>query len=161
MSLQTNFTQAPAGELDRVFLRLRHESWALDLWYVDDVVAWNVDDEEGNPVTAQPTGLDADGEPTDETGIDSRGISVPDHDFTLWRLFETLKNTGNTVPVEGTAYRYLSSDVSQPAAYVVLSLSKPSRDGRLVSFELSNANVLKRSAPPRLYTYSNSPGLRR
>jgi hypothetical protein len=142
-------------------VRLQHPAWALERWYVDDVEPWTFDDENGDPVTAQPTGLDADGEPTDDTGIDSRGISVPDPELILWRLFEYLSKTGNTTPVEVTVYRYLSSDLTAPAAYAVLTLTGPNREGRVVSFEASNANTVNRDAPSRRYTYSNSPGLRR
>lgn len=161
MSLSEHIVTAPAGERDALLVRLRHAAWPTDLWYVDDVEAWSVDDEDGDPVTAQPTGADADGEPTDDTGIDSRGISVPDPEMILWRRLENLSKTGDTRTVEVTVYRYLSSDLTAPAAYAVLTMTGPSRDGRVVSFEASNANTVNRDAPSRRYTYSNSPGLRR
>lgn len=162
MTLQTHITQGnPSGETDVLAVRLSHAAWGSELWYVDDVVAWSFDDENGDPVTAQPTGADADGEPTDDTGIDSRQITLPDPDLSLWRRLEELSTSGDTRPVEVTVYRYLSTDLTGPAAYAILTMSGPSRDGRLVSFEASNANVLNRDAPTIRYTYSNSPGLRR
>jgi hypothetical protein len=161
MSLTEHIVTAPAGEREVLLVRLNHPTWGTPLRYADDVEDWTVTDEESNSATFTATGADADGEPTDDTGIDSRGISVPDPDIILWRRFEVLSQAGDSTPVEVTVYRYLSSDLTEPAAYAILSLTSPSRDGRVVSFEASNANAVNRDAPPRRYTYSNSPGLRR
>jgi hypothetical protein len=161
MSLQTHITQAPAGETDVVLVRLRHEAWPTDLLYADDVVDWTVIDDESNSVTFNQTGLDADGEPTDDSGIDSRQVSVPDPNLVLWRRLEALSKAGDTRRVEVTVFRYLSSDLTEPAAFAILAMVGPSRNERLVSFEASNANVQNRDAPTRRYTYANSPGLRR
>lgn len=164
MTLQTNIVTSPAGERNVLLVKLDHEAWGAPKRYADDVNDWTVTDEESNSVTflgGEKKGLDADGEPTDDTGIDSRGISIADPDLVLWRLFEGLSTTGDTRPVEVTVYRYLSTDLTEPAAYAVLTLTGPSRDGRVVSFEASNANTVNRDAPSRRYTYSNSPGLRR
>lgn len=161
MTLATHITQAPAGETDVVLIRLRHAAWPNDLRFADDVVDWTVTDEESNSVTFTATGADADGEQTDETGIDSRGITLPDPDLTLWRRLEDLSQNGDSRPVEVTVYRYLSNALTVPAAYAILSMTGPSRNDRLITFEASNANVLNRDAPTRRFTYSNSPGLRR
>lgn len=162
MSLRTHITQGnPSGERDVVLIKLDHEAWGAPLRYADDVADWTVTDEESASVTFTQTGADADGEPTDDTGIDSRQVTLPDPALILWRRLEALSQTGDTRPVEVTIYRYLSTDLTEPAAYAILSMTSPSRDGRLVSFEASNANVLNRDAPTIRYTYSNSPGLRR
>jgi hypothetical protein len=161
MSLQEQIVTALAGVREVVAVRLSHEAWGIAQYYVDDVQDWSVDDENGTPVTFFATGVDADGEPTDETAIDSRGISLPDPENILWRLIEQLSQTGDTRPIEATVYRYVSDDLTQPAAYAVLTLTAPSRDGRVVSFEASNANTVNRDAPPRRFTYSGNPGLRR
>lgn len=161
MSLQEHIVTAPAGERDVLLIKLDHEAWGAPRRYADDVADWTVTDETSASVTFTATGAEADGEPTDDTGIDSRGISLPDPDLELWRLFEGLSQTGDARPVEVTVYRYLSTDLTEPAAYAILTLTAPSRDGRTVSFEASNANTVNRDAPSRRYTYSNSPGLRR
>lgn len=160
MSFVEYAVTAPAGDREVIAVRLRHAAWPATRYYVDDVVAWDVEDEEGDEVTFTPTGADADGEPTDDTGIDSRGISLPDPENVLWRLFEGLSQTGDARPVEVTVFRYGSDSVT-PLAYAVLTLTGPSRDGRTVSFEASNANTVNRDAPSRRYTYSSNPGLRR
>lgn len=161
MSFVEHAVTAPAGEREVVAVRLNHSTWATALYYVDDVVDWSVDDENSDPVTFTATGVDADGEPTDETGIDSRGIALPDPELILWRRLEVLSTTGNAEPVEVTVYRYGSDDLTQPLAYAVLTMTGPSRDDRIVSFEASNANTVNRDAPPRRFTYSGNPGLRR
>jgi hypothetical protein len=161
VSLQEQIVTALAGVREVVAVRLTHEAWVADRLYVDDVEDWSVDDENGDPVTFLATGVDADGEPTDETAIDSRGISLPDPENVLWRLIEQLSQTGDTRPIEATVYRYVSDDLTAPAAYAVLTLTAPSRDGRVVTFEASNANTVNRDAPPRRFTYSGNPGLRR
>ena len=161
MTFATHATQAPAGVVDTLVVRLSHAAWPNDLWYVDDVVERTFDDEDGNPVTAQPTGASADGEPTDDTGLDSRQVVLPDPDMTLWRRLEALSQDGDERTVEVGLYRYISDSLTAPTVYAVLTMVAPSRDGRMVSFEASNANVLNRDAPPRRFNYSDNPGLRR
>jgi hypothetical protein len=162
MSLQTQIVAAVAGVRELIAVRLRHEAWPVDRLYVDDVEDLSADDEDGNPVTFLAMGADVDGEPTDDTGIDSRGISVPDPENVLWKLLEGLSLTGDTRTVEATVFRYTTDDLTAPASEpAVLTVTAPSRDGRVVTFEASNANTVNRDAPSRRYTYSNSPGLRR
>ena len=157
MTFTTHSVSPTAGVRDVVLVKLTHTTWADVLRYADDVVDWVVADG-----TYTATGADADGEPTDETGVDSRGIVLPDPDLTLWRRLEELARNGDSDPVTVTVYRYLSSNLAAPAVEpAIFRMSSPSRAGRMVSFDASTVDTVNRDAPPRKFTFANSPGLRR
>lgn len=158
MSYETFAVTAPAGVVDLYCVKLEHETWSGPLRYVLDTRDWTIP---GDGVYSG-TGLDIDAPGTDDTGIDSRGVAVPDLDFTLMRRLEKLGRTGNNVPVTVTVKVYLSNDLSTPAlTAAVFNMANPTRDGRMVSFEASTVDTINRDAPSSKFTWANSPGLRR
>lgn len=157
MTYETHAVTAPSGELDLVCVTLTHPVWGVTLRYVLDTQDRTID---GDLYVS--TGFDADAAGTDDTGIDSRGISIPDLDLTLWRLLEGLAEVGSTVPVTVTISVYLSTDLSAPAIEpAVLKMASPSRSGRTVTFDASSVDTVNRDAPSRKFTWSSNPGLRR
>lgn len=161
MSLETHIASGTAGELDLFLIEISHPTWTSVLRYAEDTQDWTVTID-GVQTTFESTGHEVDAPPTDDTGIDSSSISVPDLDLVLWRRLERLSQTGDADPVTVTVHWYLSTDLTAPAVEPrVLRMSNPSRSGRIVSFDASTANVLNRDAPNLRFTWANSPGLRR
>ena len=157
MTFQEHAVSPIQGDRVLLLLVINHSTWAAPLRYVDDTQNWTIS---GDVYSA--LGVDADFAPTDETGVDSRAIRVPDADLTLWRRLEKLARNGDTNPVTATVYVRLVADstvdVVDPAT---LRMSAPSRDGRMVTFDASSVDTLNRDAPYRKFTWANSPGLRR
>jgi hypothetical protein len=157
MSFAEHAVTAPAGEVAGCLVKINHTTWATPLRYALDTRDWVVAD--GTYVS---TGLDVDGPGTDDSGIDTRSITVPDLDLVLWKRLEKLSRTGNTNPVEVTISIYLSTDLSTPVVGpAVLKMANPSRSGRIVTFEASSEDLVNRDAPTHRFTWANSPGLRR
>lgn len=162
MSFERHVVGAPAGEILVVLLKLMHPTWGTPLLYAFDNRDWIVTDENDEEQTFPEAIGECDAAPTDDTGIDSRRVTIHDLQLTLWRRLERLSRTGEIQPVDVTVYTYLSTDTTQPAqAPAVLQMASPSRRARIVTFEASTINTINRDAPTRKFTWANSPGLRR
>ncbi len=157
MTFQEYAVSATYGDRALVLVTISHPTFATVLRYVDDTQDWTIG---GNVYSAM--GVDADFAPTDDSGVDSRSVTVPDPDLVLWRRLEKLSRTGDNQPVTVTFYVRLVSDTTVDAIEPsVLRMASPSRDGRMVTFEASTVDTVNRDAPSRKFTWANSPGLRR
>lgn len=158
MTYETHAVAPTAGERDVVLVKLEHASWPNALRYADEVADVVI----SGDGTYLAIGADTDAGPTDDTGVDERSITIPDPDLILWRRLEKLSRNGSVLPVTVTISVYLSTDLTTPAIEpAVLRMTSPSRDGRMVTFSASSADVVNRDAPTRKFTWANSPGLRR
>ena len=158
MSFAEHAVTAPAGEIALACLKISHPTWATVIRYVLDTRDWAIPGDG----TYIATGLDVESAGTDDTGIDSRSVSVPDMDLTLWKRIERLGIDGNNVPITVVVTVYASTDLTTPIIPAAsFKLANPVRDGRTVSFEASTVDTVNRDAPVYKFTWANSPGLRR
>jgi hypothetical protein len=158
MSFEEHAVTAPAGEVAGCLVKINHTTWATPLRYALDTRDWIIPGD-GTYVS---TGASADGPGTDDTGVDSRAITIPDLDFVLWKRLEKLSRTGSTSPVIVTVSVYLSTDLTTPVlGPTELRMASPTRSGRIVQFEASTVDVVNRDAPTNRFTWANAPGLRR
>lgn len=145
-------------------LELSHPSWAAPLRYAEDTRDWTVTLEDGATVaTFTATGFDAEAAAADDSGIDTRQLSVPDPTRVLWRAIEALRGSDLAGPAPGitaTMRVYDSADLSAPLTVSALTLQDPVRDDIAVSFTATTADTINRDAPTRKFTWENSPGLR-
>lgn len=160
MSLTTHYVSAPAGELLLFLLELTHPSWPAPLRYAEDVRDWTVTLEDDEEATFPATGFEGEAGGSDDGGVDTRQLSVPDEDLVLWRRIEA--NIGGATPITAILRAYLSTGLGAPLAVVRLEVATPVQElDRSVRFEATTSNTMNREAPTLRFTAWNSPGLRR
>lgn len=163
MSYAGHAVRAPAGQYDIALVQLDHPAWPTPLRFADilDEAGVTVTLPDSSTAFFAATGAGTEAAPTDDTGIDSRRVVLPDPELVLMKRIEALHYAGEDTPITATILLYLSTDLTVPVTTAVLRVAKPRCDNRRVSFEASTANILNRDGPGFRFTYANSPGLRR
>lgn len=160
MSLAQHAVANPAGERLHFLLELKHPDWVAPLRYAEGFEDVTATLETAEVATFTADGFDAEAGASDDSGIDSRALRVPDKDLALWRLIEA--NIGSSTPITAILRVYSSADLTAPLAVATLQLSDPQQGvDRSVQFDATTVDTLNRGAPTLRYTVENSPGLRR
>lgn len=156
MSLLTHAVSAPANQLRLLAMEIDHPELDEPLRYVRDTRGWTA-------VGAEypAAGFTASAAGVDDSGIDSRQISVADPDRQLLQLLLALRAEGNLTPITVTLREFLSDDPATAVTEIELQLSGPSFDPQTLTFEFiaSSAGYNLRDAPWRRFTSTNSQGL--
>lgn len=160
MTYQTHAASAPAGERLIVLIELHQASWPTVLRFARTVADQTVVID-GETVTFTAIGFDGESASAQETAIDERKMRAPDDDGLLWRRIRA--NIGSTETIKVTVYEYLSTDMSTPLRVTTLDLVGPGREkgSSAVSFQAASIDIGNMDGPAKLYTWANSPGLRR